>query len=174
MGKRIIKYTTIIIGVTLLFSLDFLRDYFFKNIQFQAYYISHIDSNNISTVENYTDSLLEPLLSGLSITDLFYLKWIGSALFIILFAVTGAGLNFFVYKNKKVFIYLFSLYGFLTLVSVLIYGVIFLTDNYEQQNKLYLTSMQIAHFLQSSLPSLLFLVSFKLYQDSANGNTVEQ
>ncbi len=168
MGKRILKYTVIIIGITLLFSLDFLRDYFFKNVQFQAYYISHLDNNQVSSVENYTDSLLEPLLSGLSITDLFYLKWIGSAFFITLFAVTGALLNFFVYYNKKVFVYFFSLYGFLTVIAVLIYGIIYLTNNYEQQNRLYLTSMQIAHFLQSSLPSLLFLVSFKLYQDSAN------
>ena len=170
MGKRIIKYTIIITGVILLFSLDFLRDYFFKNVQFQAYYISHLDSNNISSVENYTDSLLEPLLSSFSITGLFYLKWVGSAFFILLFAVTGALLNFFVYNNKKVFVYFFSLYGFLTVASVLIYSVIFLTNNYEQQNRLYLTSMQIAHFLQSSLPSLLFLVSFKLYQDSAKNN----
>lgn len=162
--KTSTRYLIIIFGLILLFYLDFVRDYVFKNIGFQIYYLNHLSSSGVASIENYTDSFIEQFFNDYSIKQLNNLKWFFTAFFILLFGALGALINNLFHKTKKVFIYFLLLYSFLFLSSIVIYFSMKLTNSYSYQAKAYLMSMEIAHFLQSSLPTLLFLVSFKLYQ----------
>jgi len=162
--KKTTRYLIIITGLILLFYLDFVRDYVFKNIGFQIYYLNHISNSGVASIENYTDSFIEQFLYDYSIVQLGNLKWLFTGFFILLFGVLGALINSLFHQTKRVFIYFSLLYSLLFLSSIAIYFSMKLTNSYSYQAKAYLMSMEIAHFLQSSLPTLLFLVSFKLYQ----------
>jgi len=160
---KVVRRLILLLGIFCLFYLDFVRDYFFKNVGFQIYYVNHLTPEGVAQIDNYTDSFLEYYIGNYTIQQLANLKWFGTFLFSFLFALVGSLLNYFVYQNKKVFIYFWGMYAFLFIISLCIYLLTYLTNNYSLQLKLYLTAMEIAHFLQSSLPSLLFLVSFGLY-----------
>lgn len=166
--NRTIKYLIIAAGLITIFYLDFVRDYIFKNIGFQVYYLNHLSPNGNSSIENYTDSFIEQFITDYSLEQLNNLKWIFTAFFCLTFALLGALINSFYYQTKKIFIYFIGLYTILFLSSIAIYFTIKLTNNYSIQSKAYLISMEIAHFLQSSLPTLFFLVSYKMYQQNKN------
>lgn len=161
-----IKYSILLIGLISLFYLDFIRDYVFKNIGFQVYYLNHITADGTSSIENYTDSFIENFIKDYSIQQLNRLKWIFTAIFISLFGVLGAFINTIFYHTKKVAIYFMILYGILFICSLIIYIIMESSNSFSFQMKLYLISMEIAHFLQSSLPTLFFLVSYKFYQQN--------
>lgn len=166
--NKLLKYGILAIGICLLFYLDFIRDYIFKNIGFQIFYLQHLSAEGFSSVENYTDSFLEKYIKNYSIKDLTSLKWASTVFFSILFGVVGATINGFFYQTKKVSIYFLLLYALIFVSSFIIYLGIYLSDSFVFQNKAYLISMELAHFIQSSLPTLLFLVSFNLYQQNKN------
>jgi len=165
MGK-IIKITGLVLAISSLFYLDFVRDYFFKNVGFQIYYLVHLSNDGIATIDNYTDSTIEYFISDFSIEELTLLKWYGTLFFIITFGVFGALINYYVHQTKKIFFYVLTTYAFLLLSSLFFYALTYINYSYSFQQKNYLISMEIAHFLQSSLPTLLFLVSFKLYKEN--------
>lgn len=164
--NKTLRYLIVLFGVILLFYLDFVRDYVFKNIGFQIYYLNHLSSTGYASVTNYTDSFIESYIHDYSSAQLYNLKWIFTAIFSIVFGVLGAVINSIFHQTKKIFLYFSILYVVLFFSSLLIYSTMYLSENFTFQNKAYLISMEIAHFLQSSLPSLLFLVSFKLYQQN--------
>ena len=162
------KIIVLIISLLALFYLDFVRDYFFKNVGFQIYYLTHLSSEGIASIDNYTDSTIEYYITNYSINQLTNLKWYGTLFFILTFGTFGALINYYIYKIKKVAFFFFSTYAFLLFASLLFYALTYLNLGYSFQQKSYLISMEIAHFLQSSLPTLLFLVSFKLYKENLN------
>lgn len=164
--NRYLKYSIVGIGLCLIFYLDFVRDYVFKNIGFQIYYLQHLNSDGTASLDNYTDSFIEHFIQNYSIESLTKLKWISTAIFSLIFGTIGALINSVYYKTKQVAIYFLILYGLLFICSFLIYLTINLSNSYTFQNKAYLITMEIAHFLQSSLPTLLFLVSFKLFNQN--------
>lgn len=162
--SKLIKYSILVLGMASIFYLDFVRDYIFKNIGFQIYYLEHLNNDGISTINNYTDSFFESFIKDYSIPQLNNLKWIFTTVFISIFGALGAIVNTVFYSSKKVALYFIYLYGGLVLCSFLIYLTMNLSNSYNFQMKAYLISMEIAHLLQSSLPTLFFLVSFKLYK----------
>ncbi len=161
--NRVLKYSIVGLGLCLVFYLDFVRDYIFKNIGFQIYYLQHLSTDGVSSIENYTDSLMETYIADLSIKELNNLKWFFTAAFSLTFGIVGAAINGFFYQTRTVAYYFFILYILLFFGAFLIYMSSYLSSSYSFQNKAYLIAMEISHFLQSSLPSLFFLVSFKLF-----------
>ncbi len=164
--KNIPKFLFLLISISILFYLDFVRDYFFKNIGFQIYYLVHLSDQGVASIDNYTDSTIEYFIRDYSINELTNLKWYGTLFFSLTFGTLGAFINYFIYKKKEVLIYFSSIYTLLFISSLLFYALTYLNISYSFQQKSYLISMEIAHFLQSSLPTLLFLVSFKLYKEN--------
>lgn len=164
--NRVLKYSIVGLGLCLVFYLDFVRDYIFKNIGFQIYYLQHLNADGQASINNYTDSFLEQFIHNYSIESLTNLKWVFTAVFSLLFGLIGATINSIYYETKQVAIYFLILYGLLFTSSLAIYSTINISDSYTFQNKAYLIAMEIAHFLQSSLPTLFFLVSFKLFNQN--------
>lgn len=150
------------LGIIAIFYLDFVRDYVFKNIGFQIYYLQHTNPEGVSSIENYTDSFMENILTDYSISNLVNLKWVFTLVFSTLFGLLGAFINGIFYGTKKVAFYFIILYAILFLTSLLIYSINYIDVNYVLKQNSYLISMEIVHFLQSSLPTLLFIVSYKL------------
>lgn len=149
----------IIIFVFSLFSLDFLRDFVFKNLDMQMNYLYHMDETGYSNIENYTHSYMEKLLQGYSSLDIYNLKWIFTIVFIVVFYFVGCIFLWIIY-NKKAVLFLSYLYVILFVLASLVYSYNFINPNRNS----YLISMEIMHFLQSSLPSLFMVLSFKIYQ----------
>lgn len=164
--NKLFKYLILALSLILLFYLDFVRDYIFKNIGFQIYYLNHLSPSGVSGIDNYTDSFIERFIKDYSIPQLTNLKWFFTAIFCLIFGTLGALINSFFHQTKKVFLYFIILYTLLFVSSLLIYATINLTDSYTFKTKAYLISMEIAHFLQSSLPTLFFLVSYQFYEKS--------
>ena len=152
---------SVLIGI--LFYSDFARDYFFKNTSFQIYYLEHMTDAGVSTIDNYTDSLLEDFFENFTIKDLIYFKWFLTFAFTIYFMGLCMLISYFVYRSKSAIKYTLILYGSLFLFGVVMYGLRWFSDSYTWQENTYLIAMQIIHFLQSSLPTLFILASFKIY-----------
>lgn len=161
--NRFLKYGIVGLGICFIFYLDFVRDYIFKNIGFQIYYLQHLSPDGTASIDSYTDSFIESFIKDYSIKELNNLKWLFTAIFSFLFGALGAIINGIFYQTSKVSFYFFILYTILFLSAFIIYTSSYLSANYTFQNKAYLIAMEIAHFLQSSLPTLFFLVSFKLF-----------
>ncbi len=164
--KKAIKTIVLILSISTLFYLDFVRDYFFKNVGFQIYYLVHLTDEGTATIANYTDSTLEYFIGNYNIQELINLKWCGAFFFIVVFGSFGSLINYYFHQTKKIFYYFIGTYTLLLFSSLFFYGLTYLNFGYSFQQKNYLISMEIAHFLQSSLPTLLFLVSFKLYKET--------
>jgi len=113
-----------------------------------------------------TDSTIEGFISNYTISQLVNIKWAFTAFFVFIFGILGSLINRLLFQEKKVILYFIGLYTVLFCASLFIYMGTYLTNNYHLSTKLYLISMEIAHFLQSSLPTLFFLVSFKFYKKS--------
>lgn len=159
--NKIIRIIIIILFLFILFGLDFLRDFVFKNLDLQMFYVNHLDENGNSSVINYTHSFMEKLLNGYSDYQIYYLKWGFTILFTAVFFSVGSIFLKFLYPKKAV---LFFLYLYLTLfvLASIIYSINFITYNMTS----YLISLEIMHFLQSSIATLFMILAFKIYQKS--------
>ncbi len=180
----------LIIGLSLfLFYSDFIRDYVFKNIDIQMNYLYHFepptglklnDSELYDTrvqytleelenagwqpaVDNYTDSWMEDKLMNFNVNGLIRLKWICTFGFILFFLIQSILLGLVIYR-KKIFIKFSAIlyFGVLGLAG-LVYSLYYIPISYNWQSNCYLIAMELVHFLQSSLPTLLLIVSFKIY-----------
>jgi len=168
-----IRVILLILLTGLLFYSDFIRDYFFKNISFQIYYLHHTLESGYSSIENYTDSSLENLLANFSISDLIKLKWSLTIGFTIYFGLLCSLISYLFYQRKEVFKFILLLYSSIFIVASIIYISRYISADYNWQENTYLIAMQSLHFLQSSLPTLFFVASFKIYlsyKDSAINN----
>jgi len=152
------KYAPFVILLLIAFTADFFRDYIFVNLNYQIHYLTYSDFN-------YTDSFIEKYVSGYSINELKRIKWIMSFFFIGLFALISYLLIHFQHKSfKKKFQFLMLLFFFIILlfssVSYLIYSQI---NDISTQNSFYYISMELSHYLQSSLSFITLFMIFELY-----------
>ena len=162
MNKTLKIYVLIALGFLLFYS-DFIRDYVFKNLEYQIHYLSHITPEGFPMVENYTDSWMENLLQGYSIPNIVNLKWLFTFIFTIYFFILSAILPYIIYERKITIRYAAILYSLLFSATILIYCLRYFSSSYSWQENTYLISLGISHFLQSSLPAILLILSFKLH-----------
>ena len=155
--KQKLKYF-ILISITVF--LEYFRDYLFININLQINFLENLISE-LSTF-NYTDSNLLFLIKSLDIGTLNILKWGLSFLFAFLYFGIGFLISkwFFSHKNHLFFIKLFSLGGLLIMFSSFLIFVIGKSLTFENQMNFYYVSIELSHFVQSSLYPFLFLLVF--------------
>ena len=140
--------------------LEYFRDYLFININLQINFLENL-SNELSTF-NYTDSNLLYLIKSLDIGTLNILKWGLSFLFSFLYFGIGFLFSkwFFSHKNHLFFIKLFSLGGLIVMFSSFLIYVVGKSLTLENQMNFYNVSIELSHFVQSSLYPFSFLLVF--------------
>ncbi len=158
MSKKLILIFTLIIS-SLFF--DFFRDYVFQNINFQIHYLSHF-RNGISTTFNMTDSRMLSCINHLSIPELEKMKWVFSLLFICTFQLITIFLSENIFQ-KKGLIFFFPITFILSCFSLLAYYFSTISDSLNHSYSFYYISIEISHFLQSSLIVISMLMIFKVY-----------
>ena len=140
--------------------MEFLRDYCFININLQLEYLENLESN--LDIFNYTDSKILYFLSPMSIKSIINFKWILSLLFILFYFLIGLAFSYLSFDSKKYnqFLKLFS-YGGLMIVFISLvintFGKLFSLEN---QMSFYYVSLELSHFVQSSLYPISFLLIF--------------
>jgi hypothetical protein len=140
--------------------LEYFRDYLFININLQINFLENLN-NELSTF-NYTDSSLLYLIKSLDIGTLNILKWGLSFLFAFLYFGIGFLFSkwFFSDKNHIFFIKLFSLGGLIVMFSSFLIYVFGKSLTLENQMNFYNVSIELSHFVQSSLYPFSFLLVF--------------
>ena len=140
--------------------LEYFRDYLFININLQINFLENL-SNELSTL-NYTDSNLLYLIKNLDIGTLNILKWGLSFLFSFLYFGIGFLFSkwFFSLKNHLFFIKVFSLGGLFIMFSSFLIHVVGKSLTLENQMNFYNVSIELSHFVQSSLYPISFLLVF--------------
>ena len=146
--------------ILIAFFFEYLRDYCFVNINF---YIEFLEkSNNGLNVFNYTDSLVLNFTKNLKISSLIKLKWIMSLVFILMYSGLGilfSKWNFSDTDHKRFLkLYLFGGMGILMLSFVIFSSGKLL--NIENQYNFYFVSLELSHFVQSSLYPISFILIF--------------
>ena len=155
--KRKFKY---IILISFAIFLEYFRYYLFININLQVHFLENL-INGLSTF-NYTDSNLLYLIKNLDLRILNICKWGLSFSFAFLYFGVGFLFSkwFFSVKNHLFFNKIFFLGGlFLFFSSFLIY-VIGKSLSLENQMNFYNISIELSHFVQSSLYPISFLLVF--------------
>jgi hypothetical protein len=140
--------------------LEYFRDYLFININLQIHFLENL-MNDLSTF-NYTDSNLLYLIKNLDLRTLNIYKWGLSFSFVFLYFGVGYLFSkwFFSFKNHLFFIKLFFLGGLFILFSSFLIYVIGYFLNLENQMRFYNVSIELSHFVQSSLYPITFLLVF--------------
>ena len=140
--------------------LEYFRDYLFININLQINFLENL-TNELTTF-NYTDSNLLFLIKSLDTETLNILKWGLSFLFAFLYFGIGFLFSkwFFSHKIHLFFIKLFSLGGLLIMFSSFIIYLVGKSLTLENQMNFYNVSVELSHFVQSSLYPFLFLLVF--------------
>jgi hypothetical protein len=149
--------------LSLLFFMDFIRDYIFKNINMQINYMYYIEQGQLDRF-NYTDSWMEWLLEGISSTVLYYIKYALTAILTVVYAVLCWLFLRFSSPTFNTVPYVRLFYGTLFWLLCLAFIFAMYPFGYELKHNLYLISMEIGHFIQSSLPPLLLFLVLKLSQ----------
>jgi hypothetical protein len=139
---------------------EYLRDYLFVNTNLQIVFLEN--TNNDLNVSNYTDSLLLKFFKNIDISSLTQLKWIMSLIFSLVFFGLGfffSKWSFELSKHKK-FLKSFIIGGCLILFSSLIIYYIGNLLSVENKFNFYYVSLELSHFVQSSLYPISFLLVF--------------
>ena len=155
--KQKIKY---FILISFAVFLEYFRDYLFININFQIHFLENL-MNELSTF-NYTDSNLLNIINNSDVRTLKIYKWGLSFLFAFLYFGLGFLFSkwFFSLKNHLFFIKLFFLGGFIIMFSSFFIYVIGKFLSLENQLNFYNVSIELSHFVQSSLYPISFLLVF--------------
>lgn len=156
MKKKIKYFLIILFGIC----IEFLRDYYFININLQIEYLENLERN--LDVFNYTDSKILYFLKSMSINSIIILKWILSSIFILFYFLIGMAFSYLSFDSKKYkqFLKLFSYGGLMIIfISLIIFafGKLFSLEN---QANFYYISLELSHFVQSSLYPISFLLIF--------------
>lgn len=155
--KNILVFLVLIVCVF----LDFFRDYLFQNINFQIHYLNHFIDGTPSTL-NMTDSRIEQLIDQLNLFQLKNIKWMLSTLFIVFYQVLTLVLSKILFK--KYFLKIsFPIVLILCLFASLCFILSHYSDTLIHQYSFYYISIEISHFLQSSLIVISLLMIFKVY-----------
>lgn len=169
-----IQYLIITVSLLFLFYLDFIRDYIFKNLTFRMQFIEQIEKGG--SPDRYldpTDSLMVSLLDGLSSYQIYYFKFIATVSMLLIYFITCQFILKVTYFKHRTLKFTSLLYGIGYLLMMFVFSFYFFTFPQEIKTNFYLISMEIGHFLESSLPTLLLLLSFKIYLSSQNINQIE-
>jgi hypothetical protein len=150
-----------IILLIVIFWMDFARDYTFKNLNMQMNFMYAFESGQIG-LYNYTDSFMEKLLGNTSWKGIYYLKFIMTCVFTLLYFSLTSLFLILLFPNQRIMPYTFLFYA----VSFCSMGLFFVFNSFpfsfETANNFYLISMEVGHLIQSSLPTLLFIILFKI------------
>ena len=149
-----------IILISFAIFLEYFRYYLFININLQVHFLENL-INGLSTF-NYTDSNLLYLIKNLDLRSLNICKWGLSFSFAFLYFGIGFLFSkwFFSVKNHLLFIKLFFLGGLFILFSSFLIYVIGKSLSLENQMNFYYVSLELSHFVQSSLYPISFLLVF--------------
>ena len=142
-------------------SFDFLRDYIFQNINFQLFYLSHF-IDGLATITNMTDSRIESLIGNLSISNLKFIKWGLTLFFILVYLLITILISKLIFKEKEYRLFIFTTL-FFSLISLLFFVLYISTKSLTLSYSYYYISIEISHFLQSSLFVVSMLMIFKVY-----------
>ena len=140
--------------------LEFLRDYMFININLQIQFTELVNIN-YSPI-NHTDSFIELITKEFSIQQLKFTKFIMTFIFFILFFSVGCSLAFLIWIREKYFrfISLYFISGLTIFAVSLIFYLLSLITIGENSFNLYYISIEMGHFVQSSLYPITFLLIF--------------
>ena len=155
--KQKIKY---IILILLAICLEYLRDYLFININFQIDFLENT-LNNLEQFNN-TDSFIHSFIHNVDISKLKSFKWILSIIFSLLYFLIGIIFSKYFFSNSlhKSFSIIFSVGG--TVILSFSY-LIFMFGKHlslENQTNFYFVSLELSHYIQSSLYPITFLLIF--------------
>ena len=152
-----------IVLILLAFFFEYLRDYCFININL---YIKFLEKSNEGLeVLNYADSLIFKLIENLKINSLVQIKWGMSFIFVLIFVALGilfSKWNFSNINHRK----FLKLYLFCGLVILILSFVIYSLGNMlntENEYNFYFISLELSHFVQSSLYPMTFILIFWSY-----------
>ncbi len=172
--NKFFRILLIVLSLSFLFYLDFLRDYLFKNLTFRMNYIDVI--SNGGSKDKYfdpTDSLMQKILEGYTAQQIYYLKFLSTFLILGVYFIACQTILKLIYYKNKTFVFTSLLYGSGFLLMMFVFSFYFFTFPNEIKYNFYLISMEIGHFLESSLPTLLLILSYKIYLSSQNINQIE-
>lgn len=143
----------------LLIFLEFFRDYTFVNINAQLYYLNRVSEGY--EIFNYTDSLILYFIDFFSYSGLYKIKWLLTLVFFLFYLVNGLLLIKFFFKKPNIgLMKIYIMSGILILFSGLFIYVISTFMNIENQYNFYSISLELSHFVQSSLYPISFLLIF--------------
>ena len=168
------QLTFLVLLFALLFYLDFLRDYVFTNLSFRMNFVNIIE--NGGSLDKYldpTDSLMVTVFGKFTSIQLYYFKIFFTIVFLLFYFLICQLILKIAYLKHRTLKFTLLLYGTGYLLMMLVFSFFFFTFPYEIKNSFYIISMEIGHFLESSLPTLLLLLSFKIYLSSQNINQIE-
>ena len=165
--KKAIRVLAVIVIVGFLFYLDFLRDYVFKNLDWRMdfQYLMETGGSPEKYVDG-TDSWMKSILGDASSATIYKLKYFASAIFIFIYFVISHLVMRLTYPTNNTFPYTILLYGLGTLMMGLVFSFYFFEFSHSLKLKFYLIAMEIGHFMESSLPTLLSILGFKIYLSS--------
>ena len=156
MNKKIILLIIIFVAVF----FEFSRDYIFINTNLKIKYISELEAGLNSF--DYTDSTFSLIIKNLSLKQLKISKWLMTLFFFIIYFVLGIITAFYVWGKNKIAnftrIYVFG--GLLILFFSLCFYFTSIYFENGMQYDFYLISIELSHFIQSSLYPITFLLIF--------------
>ncbi|CAG5079683.1 hypothetical protein [Parvicella tangerina] len=164
------KITRIILTcilIVFLFYLDFVRDYVFHNLSWRMDYQYLIEQGG--SPDKYvdpTDSWMKAILGNASSNTIYLLKYVSSGIFILLYGFLSHLILRLIYPSNNTLPYTILLYGLGTLSMGLVFSCYFFQWSHDTKLNFYLIAMEIGHFLESSLPTLLSILGFKIYLSS--------
>ena len=144
--------------------LEFLRDFLFVNINLQIQF-SNLTESGYDAV-NFTDSKMLEIIKDFSIQKLKILKWSMTLFFFLFFILIGSLFSFVIWDNNtaKKFTKLYSLSGLTIFGTGFIIYLSSLFFNTENRFNFYYISIELSHFVQSSLYPISFLLVFYAYR----------
>ena len=154
------KNISIVFLILFLIFLEFFRDYLFININLQIQFTELINNNNNPI--NYTDSVIEQITKEFSIQQLKITKWIMTIIFFILFFSVGSiiAMNLWIREKAFKFIQIYFISGLVVFTISFIFYLLSLITKLENSYNLYYISIEMSHFVQSSLYPIIFLLIF--------------
>ena len=159
-NKKIILFVFIFASIF----LEFLRDFLFVNINLQIQF-SNLTESGYDTF-NFTDSKMLEIIKDFSIQKLKILKWSMTLFFFLFFILIGSLFSFVIWDNNtaKKFTKLYSLSGLTIFGTGFIIYLSSLFFNTENRFNFYYISIELSHFVQSSLYPISFLLVFYAYR----------
>ena len=152
--------TKYLILILLAICLEYYRDYLFININFQIDFLDN-SVNNLDQFNN-TDSNIHSFIHNLDISKLKSIKWILSIIFSLLYFLIGIIFSkcFFSNSLHKSFSIIYSVGGAVILSFSYLIFVFGKHLNLENQTNFYFVSLELSHYIQSSLYPITFLLIF--------------